>query len=96
MTDHEIGHGHQPRDEHALPESAEVTGHETGQDRQRGAALTAGGDDFSHVLGLGRGEDLGELRDDRGGNRAAADDRGELPPEAAIAQIMDEEEAGEE
>ena len=52
-----------------------------GEDVERRAALARRGDDFPDVRRLGGGEDLDELRDDRAGQRAAGDDRRQLPPE---------------
>ncbi len=67
--------------QHAHVEGAEVAGNDTGQYGQRCAALAGCGHDLVHVLGLGAGEDLGELGDEHRSQRAAADDHGELPPD---------------
>ena len=70
----------------AHPVGAEVAGDQAGQDVERGAALARGGDDLPDVAGLGRGEDLDQLGDDRAGQRAAGDDGRELPPQRAVAE----------
>ena len=89
--DHEIGqsHGagyvgdeHEHEDRHAEPEGAEVTGHQTGEDIERGAAFTGRGNDLFAMFGLGAGKDLDKLRNDGRGERTATDDDRELPPQA--------------
>ena len=47
-------------------------------------AFAGGGDDFVHVLGVGAGKDLGEFGNEHGGQRAATDDRGQLPPQVGM------------
>ena len=85
----EIGRSHQPGDEHAFPEGAEVARDQAGEDRQRRAAFARGGDDFMHVLGMGAGEDLGEFGNEHRRQRAAADDGGQLPPQISAARVRE-------
>ncbi len=66
------------------PEGAEVAGDESGEDVQRGAAFLGTGDDFADVAAVGGGEDFDELGDQRPGEGAATDDRGEFPPEGRV------------
>jgi len=84
-----IGAGHEGHDQEAHPEGAEVTGHDTGKDRQGRAAFAGRGNDFVNVLRLGAGEDLGELGDQNGGEGTAADDQGQLPPHACVGGELD-------
>ena len=76
----EVGAGHKTDDQHAHPKGTEVSGDNTGEDGQRRAALARGGHDFVYVLGMRAGENLGELRNQDRGQRAATDDRRQLPP----------------
>ncbi len=76
-----------PGDQHALPEGAEVAGDDAGEDRQRRAAFARGGDDLVDVLRVRAGEDLGELGDQHRRQRAATDDRGQLPPQVRICDV---------
>ena len=85
------GDAHQQHDAHAEPVGAEVAGDEPGQDVERRAAFLRRGHDLAHVRRLGRREDLDELGNDRAGERAAGDDRRELPPERAVAERRDEQ-----
>src|SRR3972149_6016833 len=73
---------------------AEVPRHEAREDAQRGPTLARRGDDLAHMPGLRGGEDLDQLGNDGPGQRAAGDDRRELPPEATVAQVADEHVGG--
>ena len=73
------------------PVGAEVAGDEPRQDVERRAAFARRGHDFPDVRRLGRREDLHQLRDDRARQRAAGDDRRELPPQRAVAEIRDQQ-----
>ena len=75
------------------PVGAEVAGHEAGQDVERRSALPRRGHDLPHVARLDRGEDLHQLGDDRARQRAAGDDRRQLPPQRAVAEIGDQQAA---
>ena len=70
-------------DREAFPEAGEVARDQAGEDGQPRAAFGGGIDDLMAVRALGAGEDAGQFRDDRRGERAATDDRRELPPEVA-------------
>ena len=82
-----VGDAHQDDDDQAEPVRAEVAGDKAGKNVQRRAALARGGHDLADVAGLGGGEDFDELRDDRAGQRAAGDDRRQLPPERFVAEV---------
>ena len=86
---------HQAGDGDAHPVGAEVSGDEAGQDVERRAAFARCRDDFLHVARFGRGEDFHQLRDDRAGQRAAGDDRGELPPHRGVAAERGDEQVGD-
>src|SRR5262249_56112104 len=73
-----------------------VARHQGGDDVQRGATFAGGGDHLVGVGRLGGGEDLHHLGDDRPGQRSAGDDRRELPPESAVAQVPDDQVADDE
>ena len=83
----EVGPAHQGGDEHAFPEGAEIAGDDAGEDRERCAAFARGGDDFMDVLAVRAGEDFGEFGNQHGGERAAANDRGQLPPQILSAIV---------
>ena len=80
-----VGDRHQAHDRQAQPVGAEVAGDQAGQDVERRAAFARRGHDFLDVRRVRRGEDLDELGDDRAGQRAAADDRRQLPPQVGVA-----------
>ena len=84
-----VGDRHQTGDDAAHPERGEIAGDEAAEDVQRRTALAAGIDDFAHVAAVNAGENLGEFGDQRPGQRAAGDDRGQLPPQPA-AEIVDQ------
>ena len=88
-------------DDQTGPERREVAGDEAGENVEAGAALGRGVDDFANVTRRRRGEDLGELGDERTGDRAAADDDREDPPEigergAGELDVVKERPAGDE
>ena len=93
-----VGRGHQEHDDQAHPERGEVARDQARQDVQRGAAVAGAVRDFLHVAGVRADEDLGELRDQRAGDGAAADDDREDPPEGRVdAGLVGEQEVrGEE
>ena len=73
-------------DDHAQPEALKVAGDEAGQDVQRRAAFARLASTTSRdVPRLGRGEDLDHFGNDGAGQRAAGDDRRQLPPERVVA-----------
>src|SRR3989304_4769179 len=76
------------------PVGAEVARHEAREDSQRGPTFARRGDDLAHVAGLRGGEDLDQLGNDGPGQRAAGDDRRELPPEAGGPPVADEPRGG--
>ena len=80
-----VADAHQEQHREAEPVGAEVAGDEAGEDVERSAAFARTGDDLAHVAGIGGGEDLDELGNQRAGQGAAADDGGELPPQRAVA-----------
>jgi hypothetical protein len=82
---HEVADAHEEQHREAQPVGAEVAGHEAGEDVERRAAFPRAGDDFANVARIGGGEDLDELGDHRAGQRAATDDRGQLPPHGIVA-----------
>src|SRR5450432_1828231 len=90
---HEVGDAHEYDEYDTHPVGAEVAGRERREDVQRGSPLARGRDDLLDVLRRGRGEDLDHLGDDGARERAARDDRRELPPKRLVAA---DAEAGDE
>jgi hypothetical protein len=86
-----VGGAHQDEEHHAHPEGAEVARGKAGQDVERRTTFARGSDDFLHVTRRGAGEHLDQLGDHRARERPARDDAGELPPEVATAEILDQE-----
>ena len=82
---HQIADGHQRN--HGQPQvvGREVSGHEPREDAQRRSAFLRGTQHFPDVARIDGGEDLDELRNDRPGERAAGDDRRQLPPLRCVA-----------
>ena len=78
-----VGAEHQAEDAEPGPEGGVVACDEAGENVKRGAALVGRRHDFLHVAALGRGEHLGELRNERPRERAEGDDRGQHPPKSA-------------
>ena len=87
---HSVGDAHEGDDGEPQPVRAEVSRHQSGKDVQRSPAFAGRGHDLADVLRLGRRENLHQLRYHRSGERPAGDDRSELPPERAVAEIGDE------
>ena len=83
-------------DREADPEGAEVARHEAGEDVERRPALARAGDHLAHVPAVHRGEDLDQLGDDGARERAAGDDRRELPPERRVAAEVGDEQVGDD
>jgi len=77
----QVGDQHQDGEGQALPEAGEVAGDQAGEDRQPGAAFRGRVDDLVAMRAPRACEHAGQLGDDRRGERAAADDRRQLPPE---------------
>ena len=75
----------------ATLKSAEIAGDNARQDRQRRAAFARGGDDLVDVLGVRAGEHLGEFGDQHRGERAATDDRRQLPPQLFVFHVADQQ-----
>ena len=102
--DHELAqpHGrddeaqpHQSGDRQPDPVAGEVAGHQAGEDVQRRPALVGGDHDLAGVAGVGGGEHLHQLRDQRPGQGAAADDQRQLPPHP-VGQATDQRRGGAE
>ncbi len=90
-----VGDRHQAADRHAAhPKAGEVARRKAGQHVERRApsllAVTT-----SRVAAVGGGENLRHLRDDRAGERAAGDDRRQLPPELGVGSAVDADVADE-
>ena len=62
-----------------------IAGHEAGKNAKRCAALFGRGNYFFHVPRLGGGEYLYEFGNDSARERAARNDRGQLPPLRSVA-----------
>ena len=76
----EVADGHQKDHGEADVVGGEIAGDEAGENAERCAAFFGGGDDFLDVARFGGGEDFHEFGNDRACERAAGDDRRELPP----------------
>ena len=92
----EEGDAHEGDDDDAQPESGEITGNQTGQDVQGGAAFAGARDDLTDVPGVRRGEGLDELWDEGAGQGAAGDDDGQLPPHRPVAHRAEHPPGGED
>ena len=88
--DTRVGDRHQAHDRQPQPVGAEVAGDQTREDVERRAALARRGDHLAHVRRMRRREDLHELGDDGARQRAAGDDRRQLPPEIACCRRASE------
>ena len=77
----EEGHGHEARDEDALPEGAEVAGHQPDRIVSEAPPSREAVTISWTCLEWRAGEDLGELGNEHGRQGAATDDRRQLPPE---------------
>ena len=76
---------HQTDNAHPQPVAGEITSHQTGKNVQRRATLLRRGNDLLDVGRFGRSEDFDQLRNNRPRQRAARDNRRQLPPKRLIA-----------
>ncbi len=81
----QVADGHQHDHGQAEVVCGEIARDEAGQNAERSAAFFRGDDDFFYVARFGGSEDFHQFGNDGAGERAAGNDRRQLPPLRGIS-----------